>query len=69
MDWFTDEIAATYRPLTLVKWICWYANIADMQILCSPGCKVQEGRIYTIGELPLLPLAFSMKNESCVQIS
>ena len=33
MDWFTDEIAATYRPLTLVKWICLCANIADMQIL------------------------------------
>ena len=45
IDWFTDEIAATYRPLTLVKWICLCANIADMQILCSSGFKVQEGSI------------------------
>ena len=40
MDWYTDEIAATF----LVQWIFLYANIAHMQILCSSGFKVQEGR-------------------------
>ena len=41
MDWYTDEIAATF----LVKWNCLCANIAHMQILCSSGFKVQEGSI------------------------
>ena len=61
MDWFTDEIAATYRPLTLVKWICWWANIAVMQILCSPGFKVQEGRITLLVSFRCFHWRFQLK--------